>query len=57
MNAFEELGSPYLETSGELIDLASDIYMSESVVKVIRNARTTGLNQYTEFQIQRILSR
>ena len=54
--AFEELGNPFLEDSGDLIDLDQSIIMPQEVINNIRNIYSTGEKQYQEYIDKRITS-
>lgn len=56
IDAFEELGNPFMEDSGQLLDLDQSIVMPEEVVSNVKNARIIGLQRYREFQQKRICS-
>lgn len=54
--AFEELGNPFLEESGDLLDLDQSIIMPLEVVKNVRNVIEIGTKMYMEFLQKRIMT-
>ena len=52
----EDLGNPFMEESGELLDMGTGAFMSDTVISDVRDAKKTGEKQYEEFQKKRILS-
>ena len=56
VDAFEQLGNPFLEESGELIDLDQSLIMPPEVVKSMRDIERTGTQLYTSFMQKRILT-
>ena len=54
MDAFEQLGNPFLEDSGELLDLNRSIFMSPDVVDNVRKVKDIGLQLYTTFFNKRV---
>ena len=56
IEAFEDLGNPFLEESGELLDLDQSIIMPAEVVENVRNVTTIGDRKYKEFLQKRILT-
>ena len=56
IDAFEQVGNPFLEDSGHLIDLESSIIMSEEVVQNTRNVVQHGQARYNAFVENRLSS-
>lgn len=56
IEAFEDLGNPFLEESGELLDLDQSIIMPAEVEENVRNVITMGAKRYKEFLQKRILT-
>ena len=56
VDAFEQLGSPFLEDSCDLIDLDQSIIMPLEVVNSMRNIEETGQELYSSFLNKRICS-
>ena len=54
VDAFCDLGNPFLEDSGDLMTLDTKDIMDEEVVKSIRNAQNIGQEQYTLFVQERL---
>ncbi len=54
MDAFESLHNPFLEDSGNLIDLDQSVIMPQEVVDSVRNVKAIGENKYREFVVKRI---
>ena len=55
-DAFEQLGNPFLEYSGELLDLDQSIFMPTDVVDNVRKVKDIGFQLYTTFLNKRISS-
>ena len=49
MNAFEQLGNPFLEDSGELLDLDQSIFMPPDVVGNVIKVKDIGSQLYTTY--------
>lgn len=56
IQAFEDLGNPFLEESGDLLDLDQSIIMPDEVVQNVRNVKTIGAKMYQEFLQKRIVT-
>ena len=56
VDAFEQLGSPFLEDSCDLIDLDQSIIMPLEVVNSMTNIEETGQELYSSFLKKRICS-
>ena len=56
VDAFEELGNPFLEDKGELIELDGSTLMDQEVIDNVKNVKQIGLERYTEFLDKRISS-
>ena len=56
MDAFEQLGNPFLEDSGELLDLDQLIFMPPDVVDNVRKVNDIGFQLYTTFLNKRVSS-
>ena len=56
VDAFEQLGNPFLEDTGDLIDLDQSIIMPFEVVNSMRNIEETGKELYSSFLNKRICS-
>jgi len=54
--SFNELGNPFLESSGELIMLDTKDIMNEDAVKSIFLAKELGTQQYEAFVAERIIN-
>ena len=54
VESFENLGNPWLETSGLLYELNESIVMPDEVVENIRNMKMIGEERFTEFLESRI---
>ena len=54
VDAFEQLGNPFLEDSGELLDLDQSIFMPPDVVDNVRKVKDIGLQLYTTFLNKRV---
>ena len=54
MHAFEQLGNPFFEDSGELLDLDQSIFMTPDVVDNVRKVKDIGLQLYTTFLNKRV---
>ena len=54
VDAFEQLGNPFLEDSGELLDLDQSIFMPPNVVDNVRKVKDIGLQLYTTFLNKRV---
>ena len=54
MDAFEQLGNPFLEDSVELLDLDQSIFMSPDVVDNVSKVKDIGLQLYTTFFNKRV---
>ena len=54
VNAFEQLGNPFFEDSGRLLDLHQSILMPSDVVDNVRIVKDIGLQQYTIFLNKRV---
>ena len=49
VDAFEQLGNPFLEDSGELLNLDQSIFMPQDVVDNVRKVKDIGFQLYTTF--------
>ena len=56
VEAFEQLGNPFKEESGELLDLDQSIVMPTDVVENVRKVKDIGLKKYQAFVDKRICS-
>jgi len=56
VDAFEQLGNPFLEDSGELLDLDQSVIMPPDVVDSVRKVKDIGLQRYTVFVNKRVSS-
>ena len=56
VDAIEQLGNPFLEDTGDLIDLDQSIIMPFEVVNSMRNIEETGQELYSSFLNKRICS-
>lgn len=56
MEAFEQLGNPFLEESGALLDLDQSILVSQDIVSNVRKIKEIGLERYKAFVDNRIIS-
>lgn len=56
VDAFEQLGNPFLEDSGELLDLDQSVIMPPDVVDNVRKVKDIGLEKYTTYVNKRIIS-
>lgn len=56
MDAFEDLGNPFLEESGELLDLDESLVMPPYVVDNVRNVKDIGMQRYRAFLDKRVTS-
>ena len=54
--AFEQLGNPFLEDSGEMLDLDQSLDIPPDVVKDMRRVKDIGLQLHTSFLNNRIRS-
>lgn len=54
VDAFEGLGNPFCEDSGQLIDLDQSVIMPIEVVESIKNAKPIGEQKYRDFLSKRI---
>ena len=54
VESFEEMGNPFLEDSGDLIQLHTSIVMPPEVIKSIEAAETVGWQQYSSFVLERM---
>ena len=54
VHAFEEMGNPFSEDSGNLIQLDSSTVMPEEVVNAIKTVESVGIKQYKDFVAQRL---
>ena len=56
LDSFEHLGNPFLEDSGEMLDLDQSLVMPTDVVNDMRRVKDIGLQLYTTFLNNRIRS-
>lgn len=56
VDAFEELGNPFMEDSGELLDLGESIIMPQEIVDNMRNVKVIGFQRYKAFVEKRVSS-
>ena len=56
VDAFEEAGNPFLEETGELVELEGSVLMDEEVINSVKNVKTIGLEKYVNFLDKRISS-
>ena len=56
VNAFEDLVNPFMEDSGDLLDLDESIIMPPVVVDNVREVKNIGMKRYTLFIDKRIRS-
>ena len=56
VDAFDQLGNPFMEDSGDLIDLDQSIIMPPDVVENVRKVKDIGVQKYQEFLETRITS-
>ena len=56
VDAFEQLGNPFLEDSGELLDLDQSVIMPPDVVDSVRKVKDIGLQRYTVFVNKQVSS-
>ena len=56
VDAFEQLGNPFLEDSGQMLDLDQSIIMPPEVVDNMRDAENIGKQLYDSFLHKRILT-
>ena len=56
VDAFDQLGNPFLEESGDLIDLDQSLIMPPEVVKSMRDIERTGAELFKSFMEKRIMS-
>ena len=56
MDAFEQLGNPFLEDSGEMLDLDQSLVMPPDVVNNMRTVKKIWLELYTIFLNNRIIA-
>ncbi len=49
VEAFEQLGNPFLEDSGQLLDLDQSIIMPQDVIDNVRNVKSFGDEKYKPF--------
>lgn len=56
VDAFDQLGNPFMEDSGDLIDLDQSIIMPPDVVENVRKVKNIGVQKYQEFLEKRITS-
>ena len=54
VDAFGQLGNPFLEDSGELLDMDQSIFMPPDVVDNVRKVKDIGLQLYTTFLNKRV---
>ena len=54
VDAFEQLGNPFLEDSGELLDLDQSIFMPPDMVDNVRKVKDIRLQLYTTFLNKRV---
>lgn len=57
VEAFDQLGNPFLEDTGELYDLDESIVMAAEVVDNVRKVEDIGKKKYRDFVDKRIYSR
>lgn len=46
VTAFEQHGNPFLETTGDLLNISNGDIMDATVVKAVRTAKDIGKTQY-----------
>jgi hypothetical protein len=56
VQAFEDLGNPFLEEGPDLIDLDQSVMMAADVLRNVENARNIGLKKYCLFLDDRIFN-
>jgi len=56
VDAFEQLGNPFMEDSGELLDMDQAIFIPPDVVDNVRKVKNIGLERYKAFVDKRIYS-
>lgn len=56
VDAFEDLGNPFMEDSGDLLDLDESVIMPQDVVDNVRKVKDIGSKRYQEFVDKRIRS-
>ena len=56
VDAFEQLGNPFMEDSGDLLDLDQSLIMPPDVVDNVRKVKDIGLQRYKAFVDKRIMS-
>lgn len=56
VDAFEDLGNPFMEDSGDLLDLDEPIVMPPDVVDCVREVKVIGMKRYTAFIDKRVRS-
>lgn len=56
VDAFEDLGNPFMEDSGDLLDLDESMIMPPDVVDNVRKVQDIGMKIYNEFVDKRIRS-
>lgn len=56
MDAFDELGNPFMEDTGQLLDLDESLVMPQSVIDNMLKARGIGMKGYEEYLEKRISS-
>ena len=54
VGALCDLGNPFSEESGQLIELDGSVIMRDEVVDAVKNAITLGTEQYKDFFVKRI---
>ena len=56
IEAFEDLGNPFIDDSGNLIDLDESLIMNQDVVDNVNRVNEIGLTRYKDFIDKRIMS-
>ena len=56
IDAFEDLGNPFMEESGDLLDLDESIVMPPHVVENVRKVKDIGFIRYKAFVEKRVMS-
>lgn len=56
VDAFEELGNPFLEDKGELVELDGSTVMDQESINNVKNVKAIGSERYTDFLDKRISS-
>ena len=54
MQVIEDMGNPFLEDTGNLIQIDSSIVMPVEVVNAVTTVECVGIKQYDEFVEQRL---